>query len=134
MIYKFLKFLFLSVLTLIWGGCDNKDHVVAGYGCDSTQCYNTTAVNEAGKIFDIIECESGDKYLRNPGIYASDLTPNDLPPGVYAFAPPSDGTSRCGATNCKYNEPDHCEYVLDEQGNEQPTGSCFPTVECPEKK
>ena len=137
MIYKFLKFLFLSTLTLIWGGCESKDHAVAGYGCISTQCYNTTAVNDAGKVFDIIECENGDKYLRHPGIYESHLAPNDLPPDVYVFAPQQKpGAIGCGVTNCTYSEQDLCVdgVVLDEHGNEQPVGGCYPTINCPEKK
>lgn len=125
MFYKFLKFIFLSSLTLIWGGCESKDHAVAGYGCYSTKCYNTTAVNDAGKVFDIIECEDGDKYLRHPGIYDSDLAPKDLPPNVDVFAPVTDGTERCGATNCKYSEQDLCVDGLD--------GGCYPAIDCPEK-
>ena len=71
MFYKFLKFLFLSTLTLVWGGCDTKDDPVAGYGCFPTKCYNTTATNDAGKVFDIIECEDGEKFLRHPGLYGA---------------------------------------------------------------
>ena len=121
----------------MWGGCESKDHAVAGYGCFSTKCYNTTAVNDAGKVFDIIECENGEKYLRHPGIYESNLAPNDLPPGVEVFAPQQKpGAIGCGATNCTYSEQDLCVdgFVLDEHGNEQPVGGCYPAIECPEKK
>ena len=38
MFYKFLKFSILSTLAFVWGGCENMDHAVAGYGCDSTDC------------------------------------------------------------------------------------------------
>ena len=64
MFYKFLKFLFLSTLTLVWGGCDTKDDAVAGYGCFPTKCYNTTATDKNGMTISIIECEDGTKYLR----------------------------------------------------------------------
>ena len=134
MFYKHWKKIALALTAFFWGGCDSKDHAVAGYGCISTQCYNTTAVNDAGKTFDIIECENGDKYLRHPGIYESHLAPNDLPPGVDVFAPQTDERG-CGATNCTYSEQDLCVdgFVLDEHGNEQPVGGCYPTINCPEK-
>ena len=132
--YKFLKFIFLSSLTLIWGGCENKDDAVAGYGCFPTKCYNTTATNDVGKVFDIIECEDGEKYLRHPGLYYHDpQLQSELPKGVKTLAPPAD-VDGCGATNCKYSKQDLCidGVVIDEQGNEQPAGDCFPTIDCPE--
>ena len=134
MFYKFLKFIFLSSLTLIWGGCDTKDDVVAGYGCYPNKCYNTTITNDAGKVFDIIECESGNKHLRHPGVYndAPELQ-KELPEDVEIFAPPTD--IDCGAPNCKYSEQDLCVdgIVIDEQGNERPVGGCYPVIDCPEK-
>lgn len=136
MFYKFLKLIFLSALTFVWSGCDTKDDAVAGYGCFPTKCYNTTAANDAGKVFDIIECEDGEKYLRHPGLYAEEpKLQKELPEGVGVFTPHSDNDG-CGATNCKYSEQDLCVdgFVIDEQGNEKPIGGCSPVIECPEKK
>ena len=123
MFYKFLKFLFLSTLTLVWGGCDTKDDPVAGYGCFPTKCYNTTATNDAGKVFDIIECEDGEKFLRHPGLYGEDPElQKELPEGVETVAPPAD-VDGCGATNCKYDSVQTC---IDGK-------ACYPAITCPEK-
>ena len=135
MFYKFLKFIFLSALTFVWGGCETKDEAVAGYGCFPTRCYNTTALNDAGKAFDIIECEDGEKYLRHPGLYYYDSElQKELPKGVWTLAPPANNDG-CGATNCTYSEQDLCVdgFIFDEHGNEKPIGDCAPVIECPEK-
>ena len=136
MFYKFLKLIFLSALTLVWGGCDTKDDAVAGYGCFPTKCYNTTATNDAGNVFSIIECEDGNKYLRHPGLYAEDpKLQKDLPEGVEVFAPTTD-INGCGATNCKYDSVQICVdgITVDEQGNEHDIGACNYPIECPEKR
>jgi hypothetical protein len=133
MFYKFLKFLFLSTLTLVWGGCESKDHAVAGYGCISTQCYNTTATDKNGMTISIIECEDGTKYLKNPGLYIEDPKRQEtLPDDVQIVAP---NTDECGATNCKYDSVRVCidAITVDEQGNEHGIGACHANIECPEK-
>ena len=96
MFYKFLKFLFLSTLTLVWGGCDTKDDAVAGYGCFPTKCYNTTATDKNGMTISIIECEDGTKYLRNQGLYIEDPKREEtLPDDIQIVAP---NTDECGST------------------------------------
>ena len=133
MFYKFLKFLFLSTLTLVWGGCDTKDDAVAGYGCFPTKCYNTTATDKNGMTISIIECEDGTKYLRNQGLYAEDPKRQEtLPDDVQIVAP---NTDECGATNCKYDSVRVCidGITVDEQGNEHGIGACHANIECPEK-
>ena len=106
MFYKFLKFLFLSTLTLVWGGCDTKDDAVAGYGCFPTKCYNTTATDKNGMTISIIECEDGTKYLKNPGLYIEDPKREEtLPDDIQIVAP---NTDECGATNCKYDSVKIC--------------------------
>jgi hypothetical protein len=136
MLYKFLKFLFLSTLTLVWGCSDDKDHAVATYGCFASKCYNTTAKNDSGREFDIIECESGDKFLRFPGLYNEiPEMRKDLPKGVEVNAPIANHND-CGAINCKYEEANICidGVTLDENGNEKNVGGCYPVIDCPEKE
>ena len=102
------------------------------YGVESLNCYNDTAVNDSGKVFDIIECIDGQKYLRFQSLYM-DLPEKqaELPQGVHPQPPdPRDGI----AVNCT-REVDICidGFTTDENGNQQPVGGCYPTIECPEK-
>ncbi len=133
MLYKFLKLLFLSTLTLVCGGCDTQDDAVAGYGCFPTKCYNTTATDKNGMTISIIECEDGTKYLKNPGLYIEDPKREEtLPDDIQIVAP---NTDECGATNCKYDSVRVCidAITVDEQGNEHGIGACHANIECPEK-
>lgn len=100
----------------------------AVYAPPTVFCYNDTAVNDSGKVFDIFACENGQKYLRNPFQNYPD-TPKDLPKGVNENALSPQMTKNCTAG------PDICidSYTIDKNGNEVPTGGCFPTVECPDK-
>ncbi len=102
------------------------------YGVESLNCYNDTAVNDSGKVFDIIECIDGQKYLRFQSLYM-DLPEKqaELPQGVHPQPPdPRDGI----AVNCT-REVDICidGFTIDENGNQQPVGGCYPTIECPER-
>ena len=100
----------------------------AVYAPPTVFCYNDTAINDSGKVFDIFACENGQKYLRNPFQNYPD-TPKDLPKGVNENALSPQMTKNCTAG------PDICidSYTIDKNGNEVPTGGCFPTVECPDK-
>lgn len=136
MFYKHWKKILLSVLALFWSGCENEDNAVAGYGCDSFLCYNATATTKSGKVFDIIECDYGYKFLRHPNLYYEDIEvqdeiDNDL--HFEKFAPYSD--ERCGALNCKYIGPDICydESFTDTNGVVHTYNTCVPTIDCPEK-
>ena len=105
---------------------------VPAYGVEPLNCYNDTAVNDSGKVFDIIECIDGQKYLRFQSLYM-DLPEKqaELPQGVHPQPPdPRDGI----AVNCT-REVDICidGFTTDENGNQQPVGGCYPTIECPEK-
>jgi hypothetical protein len=105
---------------------------VPTYGGMAVYCYNDTAVNDSGKVFDIIECVDGQKYLRFQSLYM-DLPEKqaELPQGVHPQPPdPRDGI----AVNCT-REPDICidGFTIDENGNQQPVGGCYPSIECPEK-
>ena len=105
---------------------------VPAYGVDPVHCYNDTAVNDSGKVFDIIECDDGQKYLKFQDLYM-DLPEKqkELPEGVHPVPPnPQSGI----ASNCT-REPDICidAFTIDENGNEQPIGGCYSSINCPEK-
>lgn len=105
---------------------------VPTYGGMAVYCYNDTAVNDSGKVFDIIACKDGKKYLRFQNLYM-DLPEKqaELPQGVHPQPPdPRDGI----AVNCT-REVDICidGFTIDENGNQQPVGGCYPTIECPER-
>jgi len=108
------------------------ENPVPTYGGMAVYCYNDTAVNDSGKVFDIVECDDGQKYLRFQNLYM-DLpeTQKELPEGVNPVPPtPASGY----AQNCT-REPDICidAFTIDENGNEKPVGGCYPSIECPEK-
>ena len=137
MFYKHLKYLFLSMLALFWGACENSDDSVATYGCNSYKCYNSTAVTPSGKTFDIIECENRYKYLRHPKLYYDDPEVRDMIDKDLFFqedAPYPDG--RCGAANCQYVGPEICydANYTDSAGTIHSYSNCVATVDCPEKK
>ena len=137
MFYKHLKYLFLSMLALFWGACENSDDSVATYGCNSYKCYNSTAVTPSGKTFDIIECEDRYKYLRHPKLYYDDPEVRDMIDKDLFFqedAPYPDG--RCGAANCQYVGPEICydANYTDSAGTIHSYSNCVATVDCPEKK
>lgn len=104
------------------------------YGVESLNCYNDTAVNDSGKVFDIIACKDGKKYLRFQNLYM-DLpgTQKELPEGVNPV-PPTPASGYGYAQNCT-READICidAFTIDENGNEQPIGGCYPSINCPEK-
>ena len=136
MFYRHWKKILLSVLALFWSGCENEDHSIAGYGCDSFLCNNATATTESGKVFDIIECDNGKKYLRHPKLYYEDPEVQDAIDKDLNFdenAPYTD--ERCGALNCKYVGPDICfdESYFDTIGVVHSYKTCEPTLDCPEK-
>ena len=121
-----------SSSSVIAGSSSSFELPVPVYGVESLNCYNDTAVNDSGKVFDIIECIDGQKYLRFQSLYM-DLPEKqaELPQGVHPQPPdPRDGI----AVNCT-REVDICidGFTIDENGNQQPVGGCYPTIECPEK-
>ena len=107
---------------------------VPTYGGIAVYCFNDTAVNNSGKVFDIIACKDGQKYLRFQSLYM-DLpeTQKELPEGVNPV-PPTPARSYGYAQNCT-KEPDICidGFTIDENGNEQPVGGCYPSINCPEE-
>ena len=137
MFYKHLKYLFLSMLALFWGACENSDDGVATYGCLSFKCYNSTIVTPSGKVVDIIQCDNRYKFLRHPKLYYDDpevreIMDKDLFFSEYTPYP----DENCDATNCKLIGPEICydETYNDENGNIESYNRCVATVDCPEKK
>lgn len=92
-------------------------------------CYNDTAVNESGKVFKIIDCTDGNKYLRDPSVAGAEGV--ELPEGVQVFAPKA-GSDK--APNCIENG-DVCiernPYISEELDS---LAGCHPIIDCPEKK
>ncbi len=97
--------------------------------CESVLCYNDTAKNEAGTSFDIIECDDGKKYLREPIVGVSENR-LPLPEGVGETAPQPTSSY---AANCTPSSVCIDKVVLDEFGNPRNEGGCVPTTECPSK-
>lgn len=140
MFYKHWKKLALAFSGLLWAGCSGDDSGSSSgafspcYGVEvptNVLCYNDTAVNDSGTVFDIINCIDGERYLRFQGLY-QDLPElqKELPADVHPVPPrPSDSY----ASNCVLG-PDTCidGAKEDENGNLTPVGGCYPTIECPE--
>ena len=104
----------------------------AVYAPPTVFCYNDTAVNDSGKVFDIVVCDNGEKYLRFQSLYMDiPEKQKELPKGVNPVPPAPDSIY---ARNCT-REPDICidAFTIDENGNEQPVGGCYPSINCPEK-
>ena len=136
MFYKQLKYFFLSTLALFWGACENADESVAGYGCLSSRCYNSTAETSSGKTFDIIECDNGYKYLRHPKLYYEDPEVRDeIDKDLFFREDTPYPDERCEASNCKYIGSDICyeKTFNDLTGGDTTVTICVPTIDCPEK-
>ena len=135
--YKYLTYIFLSMLSLFWGACENSDDSVATYGCDSYKCYNSTVKTPSGKVVDIIECDNSYKFLRHPRLYYEDPEVRDFMDQDLFF---SENTpypdERCGASNCQFIGSKICYDMNynDENGNVHSYDICVATVDCPEKK
>lgn len=101
------------------------DDFAAVYG-PPIPCYSTTIQNDAGKTFDIFECQNGGKYLKDADIYGKNVK-DELPEDVQTEVP---AKSPFFANNCE--EVSLCVDGVDAEGT--PTGGCHPTLECPPKE
>ena len=158
MLYKHWKKNALALTGFFWAGCgddgssDEVSMIAPEYGVQVMQsdsiiemgavclygveapvkwaalCYNDTAVNESGKVFKIIDCTDGNKYLRDPSAAGAEGV--ELPEGVQVFAPKA-GSEQ--ALNCTENG-DVCiernPYIPVEQDT---LAGCHPIIDCPEK-
>lgn len=157
MFYKHWKKIALALAGLFWASCgddgssdeismiapdygvqvmpsDSIGGAVCLYGVEApvdkwaALCYNDTAMNESGKVFKIIDCTDGNKYLRDPSAAGAEGV--ELPEGVQVFAPKA-GSDK--APNCTENG-DVCiernPYISEELDS---LAGCHPIIDCPEK-
>ena len=158
MLYKHWKKIALALTGFFWASCgddsssdevsmiapdygvqvmpsDSIGGAVCLYGVEApvivevnNLCYNDTAVNESGKVFKIIDCDDGNKYLRDPSAAGAEGV--ELPEGVQVFAPKA-GSGK--AINCT-SDQDICiernPYISEELDS---LAGCHPIIDCPEK-
>lgn len=93
-----------------------------------TLCFNDSAQNVEGRVFKIIDCIDGNKYLRDPSAAGAEGV--ELPEGVQVFAPKA-GSDK--APNCT-SEQDICIERDPSKPIEQDSlAGCHPIIDCPEK-
>ena len=156
MFYKHWKKIALALTGFFWAGCgddassgdasmfapeygvlvDSAGDAVCLYGVEpppliieqGVLCYNDTAVNDSGKVFKIIDCTDGNKYLRDPSDAGYEGV--ELPEGVQIFAPEA-GSGK--AVNCTSSQ-DICIERNPEKPIEQDSlAGCHPIIDCPER-
>ena len=92
-----------------------------------TLCFNDSAENVEGRVFKIIDCIDGNKYLRNP--YDASTT-DPLPEGVQVFAPKA-GSEQ--APNCTSTQDICVERDPSKPIEQDSLAGCHPIINCPEK-
>ena len=106
----------------------SSSSIAVVYGPMAVNCYNDTAVNDSGKVFDIIKCEDGKKYLHEPGLYDElPETQKELPEGVNINMPMP---SNSYAGNCEISG----DICYERAPDDSVMGGCRPIVNCPKKK
>lgn len=93
-----------------------------------TLCFNDSAENVEGKVFKIIDCTDGNKYLRNP--YDAGAEGVELPEGVQVFAPKA-GSEQ--APNCTSTQDICIERDPSKPIEQDSLAGCHPIINCPEK-
>ena len=94
----------------------------------NTLCFNDSVQNTEGRVFKIIDCIDGNKYLRDPSAAGAEGV--ELPEGVQVFAPKA-GSDK--APNCT-SEQDICIERDPSKPIEQDSlAGCHPIIDCPEK-
>ena len=93
-----------------------------------TLCFNDSVQNTEGRMFKIIDCIDGNKYLRDPSAAGAEGV--ELPEGVQVFAPKA-GSDK--APNCTSEQ-----YICIERDPSKPIeqdslAGCHPIIDCPEK-
>ena len=91
-------------------------------------CYNDTATNDSGKVFKIIDCTDGNKYLRDPSAAGAEGV--ELPEGVQVFAPKA-GSGK--AINCTSDQDICIERNPNISEELDSLAGCHPIIDCPEK-
>lgn len=112
-------------------------HIALDYGIEydpdsivviSTLCFNDSVQNVEGRVFKIIDCTDGNKYLRDPSNAGYEGVV--LPEGVKIFAP-NPGSEK--APNCTSNQDICIERDPSKPIEQDSLAGCHPIIDCPEK-
>ena len=103
---------------------DDRDTVLTY----KTLCFNDSAQNVEGRVFKIIDCIDGNKYLRDPSAAGAEGV--ELPEGVQVFAPKA-GSEQ--APNCSENGDVCIERNPNISEELDSLAGCHPIIDCPEK-
>lgn len=95
---------------------------------DETLCFNDSAQNVEGKVFKIIDCIDGNKYLRDPSDAGFEGV--ELPEGVQVFAPKA-GSEK--APNCTSDQDICIERNPFKPIEQDSLAGCHPIIDCPAK-
>lgn len=93
-----------------------------------TYCFNDSVQNVEGRVFKIIDCTDGNKYLRNPSDAGAEGV--KLPEGVQVFAPKA-GSEQ--APNCTSSQDVCIERDLSKPIEQDSLAGCHPVIDCPER-
>ncbi|WP_407456334.1 hypothetical protein [Fibrobacter sp.] len=93
-----------------------------------TLCFNDSVQNTEGRVFKIIDCIDGNKYLRDPS--AAGVEGVELPEGVQVFAPKA-GSEQ--APNCTENGDVCIERNPNLTVEEDSLAGCHQVIDCPPK-
>ncbi len=93
-----------------------------------TLCFNDSAQNVEGRMFKIIDCTDGNKFLRDPSAAGAEGV--ELPEGVQVFAPKA-GSEQ--APNCTENGDVCIERNPNIPVEQDTLAGCHPIIDCPEK-
>jgi len=103
---------------------DDRDTIYT----DQTLCFNDSVQNVEGRVFKIIDCIDGNKYLRNPGDAGSEGV--ELPEGIQVFAPKA-GSEK--APNCTSDQDICIERDPSKPIEQDSLAGCHPVINCPAK-
>ena len=103
---------------------DDRDTIYT----DQILCFNDSVQNVEGRVFKIIDCIDGNKYLRNPGDAGSEGV--ELPEGVQVFAPKA-GSEK--APNCTSDQDICIERDPSKPIEQDSLAGCHPVINCPAK-
>lgn len=95
---------------------------------DETLCFNDSAQNVEGRVFKIIDCIDGNKYLRDPSDAGFEGV--ELPEGVQVFAPKA-GSEK--APNCTSDQDICIERNPFKPIEQDSLAGCHPIIDCPAK-
>ena len=95
---------------------------------DETLCFNASAQNVEGRVFKIIDCIDGNKYLRDPSDAGFEGV--ELPEGVQVFAPKA-GSEK--APNCTSDQDICIERNPFKPIEQDSLAGCHPIIDCPAK-